>query len=140
VSADPALAIQKAVVAALLNQTAAGANVFDTVPSTARAPNPYPRITIGEATVAGNFADCYDGSETTITVNVWSLKPGFPEAKAIQGQVRALLHDADLALDGHTLDLIWFESAVALRDPDGLTSHVAMTFRVLTHSDEFASG
>lgn len=134
-SADPGLAIQKAIVAALLNNTAAGANVFDTVPPT----DPYPRITIGESAELGSFADCYDGTETTITVDVWSTAPGFPEAKAIESQIRGLLHDADLELDGHLLGLIWFETAVSLRDPDGITRHIAMTFRVLSQSDD-ASG
>jgi hypothetical protein len=38
-------------------------------------------------------------------------------------------------LDGHSLELLHFQDARALRDPDGLTSHVAMTFRALTQPE-----
>jgi putative lipase involved disintegration of autophagic bodies len=125
---DPSLALQKALVGALTGQTAAGANVFDSVPST----DPFPRITVGEGTALGDYADCYDGSETILDVHVWSRQVGFPQAKTIAGQVRDILHDANLILDGHTLGLIEYQGSQNLRDPDGLTSHIAMTFRALT--------
>lgn len=128
---DPLLAIQKAFFDALVNATTAGAAVYD-VPPPADA---FPRITIGPGQSVGVFADCYDGSESTVQVDVWTREPpGFPLAKQIASEVRAILHDADLDLEGHQLGLVAFESATALRDADGLTSHVVMQFRVLSHA------
>src|SRR5262245_31186395 len=125
---DPSLAFQKALVATLKGNTGAGNNVFDSVPTS----NPFPRITIGEGQSLKDYADCYDGTESFLDVHVWSRAVGYPEAKTIADQCRDLLHDAALALDGHTLGLIEFSSSQFLRDPDGLTSHVAMTFRALS--------
>jgi hypothetical protein len=128
---DPSLALQKAFVAALRGQTDAAGNVFDQVP----ASNPFPRVTLGEGQSIGDFADCIEGTESFLAVDVWSRAVGFPEAKRIGDQVRSALHDAALVLDGHRLVLIEFQDARALRDPDGLTSHIAMTFRALTEPD-----
>lgn len=127
-SLDPALAFQKAIVTRLNGSTNAGGNVFDSVPPS----DPFPRITVGEGQSLLDQADCYDGTESILDVHVWSRSPGYPEAKAIADQVRTLLHDADLTLDGHTLGLIEFTSAQMLRDPDGITSHIAMSFRALS--------
>lgn len=129
---DPSLAIQKAVVAALSGNTDAGSNVFDTPAPT----NPYPRITVGEGLSVPNLADCYEGTETIAEIVVWSRAVGFPEAKRIASQVRSILHDAALPLTGHILDLLQFQSAQPLRDPDGLTRRVDMTFRFLTQPEE----
>lgn len=125
---DPQLALQKALFVALDNQTNAGGNVFDAVPSG----DPFPRITIGEGQGLADLADCYDGTETVLDVHVWSRGQGYPEAKTIADQVRDILHDADLPLEGHSLGLLEYQGSQNLRDPDGITSHIAMTFRALT--------
>lgn len=127
-SLDPSLAVQKAILDVLKGATAAGANVYDAVPTA----DPFPRITIGEGQALPNHADCMRGSELFIDVHVWSRKIGFSEAKGIADQVRTLIDDATLSVTGHVVDIIEFDSARHLRDPDGLTSHIAMTFRALT--------
>lgn len=128
-SVDPSLALQGAVVSALRTAgTAAGAHVYDRVDPA----DPYPRITIGEGQSLGDYADCMNGTETFLDVHVWSRAVGFVEAKRIADRVREVLHDADLPLEGHHLDLIEFRDARTMRDPDGITSHIAMTFRALT--------
>lgn len=129
---DPSLAIQKAIVDALKGNTEAGDNVFDLVPYGVLPEGPFPRITIGEGQGVGVFADCYDGTETTAIIDVWSREPGFPEAKRIASDVRELLHDAPLVLDGHILELIVFVSAIPSRDPDGITRRVTLEFRLQT--------
>lgn len=126
---DGQLALQKALVAALKNNTDAGANVFDDVPTS----NPFPRITFGPIQVLPNMADCMDGSEAFVQIDVWSQsKFGMVEVKTIAGQVRSLLHDATLTLDDHELQQMLVDSTQYLRDPDGLTKHAAITFRALT--------
>ena len=130
-SSDPALALQKAFVAAIKAlQTEAGGNVFDRVPASAK--DAFPRVTVGEAQIVGNYAECYDGSEAFIIVDVWSRKPGMPQAQQIASAIRTGLHDADLDLEGHTLELLDFESVNYLKDPDGLTRRARMQFRALT--------
>lgn len=126
---DPSLALQKAVVATL--RAVVGAAVYDQA-----APNVFPRITIGEGQVLGDYADCYDGSDTSFDVHIWSRAVGFPEAKTIASQVRDALNDQMLSLDGHTVGFLRFTQSQMLRDPDGLTSHIAMTFRALTQPSD----
>lgn len=125
------LALQKAMVTLLRAAgTAAGSNVYDRVPPE----DPFPRITIGEGQTLKDNQDCRRGSEVFLDVHVWSREYGFGEAKTITSQIRDALDEAEdeLALDGHIVDLIDFEEARFLRDPDGITSHVALTFRALT--------
>lgn len=127
------LALQKAIVARLkAAATGAGNNVFDRVPES----NPFPRITIGEGQTLPDNSDCRRGSDVTLEVHVWSREVGWPEAKAIASQVRVALDDPlPLALDSHILDLLDFADARYLRDPDGITNHVAMSFRALTQPE-----
>lgn len=123
---DPALALQKALVDAIkAAETDAGNNVFDTVPPE----NPFPRITLGEGQSIGVYADCYDGTEAFFQIDIWSQAPGFPEVKRIAGQVRAALHDAELTLDGHTLEILNVQSIDYRREPDNLTSRAIVTVR-----------
>lgn len=128
-STDPSLALQgaflQAIVAAVPLITG---RVYDSPPASAS----FPYVTIGEIQVNADLADCYGGSESFAEVHVWSRAVGFPEAKRIADQIRGALHDADLALDGHSLELLHFRDARTLRDPDGITNHIAMTFRALT--------
>lgn len=128
---DPALELQAALVAVLTGATDAGSNVYDRVPPP--APGPFPRITLGPAQETSDRGDCRDATISNLQVDVWSRAVGFPEAKIIAGQVRKALLDADLSLPCHVLELIEFESAVFLDDPDGLTRHVAILYRVQTH-------
>lgn len=127
-SIDPSLAIQKAIFAALLNNTAAGGNVFDRV----SAANPFPRITHGSIVVNDWPYGCMAGSECFIDVDVWSREPGYPQVKTIADQVREILDDADLTLEGHHLELLSYRDSAVSRDPDGLTNRARMTFYALT--------
>ncbi|QPC43490.1 DUF3168 domain-containing protein [Kaustia mangrovi] len=124
---DPALALQKAVVAAIKAlATAAGDNVFDTVPES----DPFPRVTVGTGQTVGVYADCYDGSECFHQIDVWSRAVGFPECKAIASAIRDLLNEpSNLTVSGHTLETIEVRSVDYSRDPDGLTSRARMTVR-----------
>lgn len=129
------LELQKAIVAALkadagVNGLVAG-HVYDTVPSS----DPFPRITLGEDQVIPERADCYLGDEVFITLHVWSRKTGFPEVKRISGAVRVALHEAELSLNGYRLVDLSVESERFMRDPDGLTSHSAITLRALTEME-----
>lgn len=135
---DPAYALQLALVAALKGETEAGDAVYDMVPSDARqievAKHTFPIITLGSGQTINNPADCYDGSEAFLQIDVWSRKTGFPEVKQIAAEVRTILNDAELTLVGHRLDLMEVQDTVYSRDPDGKTSRARMTVRALTQA------
>lgn len=125
---DPSLPIQKALVAAIKAiSTSAGNNVFDTVPSSS---DPFPRVTLGPGQVVPIMADCYDGSETTVQIDAWSRAVGYPQVKAIADLIRTRLHQGALTVEGHTVELMFLDSTVYERDPDGLTSRARMLVRI----------
>ncbi len=134
-STDPALALQGAITARLkAAATEAGTRIYDTVPrdNNGNITAPFPYISLGEAIVTYNGADCYDGSDTALDVHVWSRAVGFPECKRIADAVRTDLNNAEFALDGHTLESLEIERTQYLRDPDGITRHAVLSFRALT--------
>jgi hypothetical protein len=126
------LELQKAVVARLKADAGVtalvGQRIYDRVPPDAV----FPSVSLGPEQTAPSRADCYDGREITFQVDVWSRAVGFPEVKRIAEAVRAALQDAPLSLTGHRLLDITFTEARTFRDPDGLTSHSAMTFQAIT--------
>ena len=136
---DPSLALQAAFVAAIkaLN-TEAGARVYDRVPKSngTIASGTFPYVALGTGSVLNNQADCYDGSDVSLTVHVWSRAVGWPEAKRIADAIRTGLNNAELTLTGHTLELLTLDRVDYLNDPDGLTSHAALTFRALTQPQD----
>lgn len=126
---DPALPIQKALVDAIKAiPTLAGSNVFDSVPTS----NPYPRVTVGIGTSVPQPADCRDATESTVQIDAWSVEKGFPQAKTIADEIRGRLHDGELTVDGHTIELMAIELSDFSRDPDGLTSRARISLRLIS--------
>lgn len=132
---DPAFEIQKAVFAALAAAPAvAGGRIYDRVP---RSPT-FPYVTIGDGDTVGDDTDCYDSSEVTVTVHVWSrepdngsgLQPGFPESKIIAGLVRSRLKQ-EFVLTGFSVVNAQHLVTRNFRDPDGVTSHAVIEMRYL---------
>lgn len=127
----PAVALQKAMVAAL-TAALSPVRVFDRVPA---AGEQFPHVVVGEGQSLPRLADCMNGRELYLDIHVWTRDVGQGRAKALAGQVEDCLHDADLTLEGHGLDLLVLDGARFLRDPDGLTSHVVVTFHAFTQPD-----
>jgi len=126
---DPAAALQMAIVPALKAlHTACGDRVYDAVP----ASKAFPYASIGPSDGVPVSADCYDGTETSLQIDVWSRKTGSLECKAIAGAFRERLHQGDLTLAGHTLEILEVASVSFQRDPDGLTSHGIVRVRAVT--------
>ena len=65
-----------------------------------------------------------------LTVHCWSAARGRKEIRQMAEAVRGLLHDVDLGLDGVTAVVRCVQSQT-FRDPDGLTHHGTVEFRVL---------
>jgi hypothetical protein len=101
-----------------------GTRVYDRVPSDAALPY----ISFGPVTATSDDADCIDGLSISMQIDVWSTEPGYVEAQAIAGAVRAALGGDDLTLVSNALVTIEHRQTRLMRDPDGLTSHAAISF------------
>lgn len=80
-------------------------------------------ISIGATDVITDDADCVDGEEHNIQLDVWSRAVGAVECKKICAAVKAALHQAALDLTDNALCDIRVDGYRAFRDPDGLTTH-----------------
>jgi hypothetical protein len=127
---DPALAVQKSYVARLVAQIPAVAGrVHDRAPQDVA----FPWVQIGDIQLVEDGAGCLDAFEVTITLHVWSRDIGSVEARQIAGSVRAALHEwlPDLLGDGFRCVEAMHRDTRTLPDPDGITSHSVLTFRLL---------
>jgi hypothetical protein len=124
--ADAVLELQGAIRAALVDASPAivGGGIYDRVPEDAV----FPYVSFGPVDAAEDDAECIDAVEIAFQIDVWSRAVGFPEASGIAAQVRAALHNAELTLSANALVSIEHRQSRRFRDPDGITSHVAMTF------------
>lgn len=123
---DPALAIQRALIDRLRGQTDARDSVFDTPP----ADGIWPRIVLGPSQSRPERADCYDGTETFVDLHIWSRDVGYVQVKTIAGQVRGLLDDWDMPLDGHVCDLALIEDVRFLRGEAPHVSRAIVTLKI----------
>src|SRR4051812_40258662 len=98
---DPSLEMQAAVVAALKQSGAlpavVGARIYDSVPPNAT----FPYVSLGDCQVLPDKADCIDGAELSLQIDVWSRAVGYPEAKTIAKAILAKLDDRPLTIAGH---------------------------------------
>ncbi len=76
-----------------------GAHVFDGAPRNAEAPY----VHLGESEARDWSTATEAGTEISFAVVAWSRQPGRTEALAIAERVRAVLHEAALAVDGYRL-------------------------------------
>lgn len=120
--------IQKAVFARLSDRLAVP--VFDDVPQG----TPCPYVVIGEDDSESFDTDESLGLETDVTIHVWTEYSGRKQAKDITAQIYAALHRYALPVDGmSTVDCI-FEYQDSFLDPDGVTRHGVIRFRLTTEA------
>lgn len=105
-----------------------GAAVHDDVPASIT----YPFINIGADSVLEYGEKSSDGGEHTVVIDIWSQYKGSKECKQIMDRIHDLLHDSSLSVSGFNHINSRFEFSDILRDPDGVTRHGVMRFRVLT--------
>lgn len=134
---DPAVPLQKAIYAAL---TAPGAlpvigaaqvAVYDRVPDAATPPY----VVIGDDDVM----EAGVGEYVAVNIHVWSRQVGRVEAKTIAAAVRLALSpsdDGDTGLDAsawgvRVVSCFWQRTRL-LDDPDGVSKHAIVMFRVAT--------
>jgi len=135
---SPAHELQLAIVAQLKGDAAVTAlvaqRVYDDVPSetqrASRTGGSWPYVSMGPSDETSDNADCIDGFEITVQIDVWSQDVGYPEARRIADAVRrALKTDLDLTDNA----MVSFEHRVTryLPDPNPLVRRAAMTFTAL---------
>lgn len=129
---DPALALHKAIVAALKGDAGVAAivngRVYDGVPT--NAVKPY--VSLGAFQMLPEHGDCLDGGESFITLDAWAGGPDSVQAKQLGKAIANALDEATLTLDGNRLVGLALEQTNYLRDPDGITAHASITMRALT--------
>lgn len=128
-----AIELQKAIFAALAADTGliaalGGARIHDHAPAHA----PFPYIIFGRSSCHDWSTASEDGAEHIFTLHVWSKAKGKSQVLAIMALVRARLHDAGLALDGHVLVNLREEFAETRFDDDHAVYHGTMQFRAVT--------
>ena len=128
---DPSFALQTALYASLTaaNVLPSGVNVYDDVPENAETPY----VSLGDCQILPDKAACIDGVEAYPILNIWSTASGYKEAKTIAAAILARLDDKpeNLSVSGFSVIVIEIEDYRTLRDPDGITRHIPLTFRVL---------
>jgi Protein of unknown function (DUF3168) len=92
----------------------------------------FPYVTIGEF-IGGQFDTLTEQSiDLELTVHVWSRQAGMQECQQIMTLAKDTLDRKRLPAVGFQwVDTIW-EYAQTLREPDGVTRHGVLRFRVLT--------
>jgi len=133
---DASLALQKAIIVALKANTAlqglVGTRIYDNVTPDAQLPY----ITFGPFDSIPEDADEYEGSDTTLQIDAWSDEVGSVEIKKIGRAIREAIHNVDLDLDeDQRLVALTVEVVRYLREPDGITQHVAVTVRARTEPE-----
>ncbi len=126
---DPALELQVAIVAVLKDlNTAAGNGVYDMPPvdQNGNITASYPYITIGSGNLVPIDEECFDRSEFSHQIDVWSDSQGYVEVKTIAGQIRMRLHEQDLTIIGHTVDRMRVDNIAFSRD-GGVISRARIT-------------
>lgn len=134
--ADPAVALQRAVHAAL--KAAAGVTdriggadkprIYDRVPDGARADFPY--LTIGDDDVIDD-THCDAAFECFVKVHIWTRAVGRIEAKELFAPIRDAIDTDDFTVAGFVVTEHEFRTSRAFPDADGLTTHGIIEFRLL---------
>ncbi|WP_223188601.1 DUF3168 domain-containing protein [Streptomyces sp. TRM68416] len=94
----------------------------------------FPYIETGDAVETPDNSHDSHGSNTVITLHVWSQYRGFHQARTIANRLRALLEHRPLSIAGHRHVATYFVSQQTLTDPEppGDIRHIPVSFRVLT--------
>lgn len=106
--------------------SAIGWPVYDHVPQETE----FPYIVIGDDTSTPWDTDDSIGSETTCTIHVWSRHRGRKEVKEIMRTVYEALHRQEVSIIGGALVECQAEFQESFMDPDGLTRHGVIRFRL----------
>ena len=91
----------------------------------------YPFIAIGDDRADDYSTKDLDGADYQVNIGIWSQYKGAKECKQIMDKIHDLLHDSSISVSGFNLINMRLEYSDILRDPDGVTRHGVMRFRVI---------
>lgn len=131
-----ASALQKAIFARLSGDAALTALVGATGITDRRLAAPAsPLVVIAAIDSIDHSTATEPGEEHAVTREVWSEAGGHRQVQVIAAAVRAALHDATLALDGHHLVLLLHRDTRLRRDGKSRFHRAEMRFRAVTEPD-----
>jgi hypothetical protein len=131
-----ASALQKAIFARLSGDAALTALVGATGITDRRLAAPAsPLVVIAAIDSIDHSTATEPGEEHAVTLEVWSEAGGHRQVQVIAAAVRAALHDATLALDGHHLVLLLHRDTRLRRDGKSRFHRAEMRFRAVTEPD-----
>ena len=104
-----------------------GASIHDDVPEGSS----YPFVSLGEEQSNEYGTMDVDGTDTAMTIHVWSQYKGAKQTKDILDRIHTLLHDSSLSVTGYNLVNLRFEFSDIMKDPDGVTRHGVIRFRAI---------
>ena len=109
-----------------------GDRVYDNIPSN----EVFPYISFGPSDFISDDADCIDGRQETVQLDIWSQKQGsLVEAKNLTDAVKSALHDAEGDLGVNALVGLRVPSARVVRDPDGKTARGIISVEALVEEN-----
>jgi hypothetical protein len=106
--------------------------VYDAIkdPDDPNDPIKFPYVTIGDVTSIPNRTFDRFGEECTITLHIWSRYNGFKEAATILDDLNRILADQVFSVSGWEVEGCYYDFSETLRDPDGITRHIPVRYRV----------
>lgn len=116
--------LQKAVFTRLSDQAW---KVYDDVPEGVV----FPYVTIGDDTTIAWDGDDWIGGNHTLTIHVWTRTAGRREGKQIMDAIDTRLNRFALTVGTANVLLCDAEFSDTFMDPDGITRHGVMRFRVM---------
>lgn len=129
----PDLELQGAIVAALNASIELKAligsppRIFQDPPQSKNWPGDY--VVVGDGDANDDSDQCLAATLIYPKLHVWSRTPGWESAKKIAAVIWQTLHNATLTLSENRCFSILLEQSIPLRDPDGITKHIALTYR-----------
>jgi hypothetical protein len=130
---SPAFEVQAKVYATLKANAALMAlvsDVYDTIPASPWGAK-LAYASFGPMDGLPDDSDCIDSETHSMQIDVWSRATGGKAVcKKMVDAVKNALHEADLELTDNALIEINLERYAVLDDPDGLTKHGVLQFRV----------
>lgn len=124
---DPTQELQEEIIVALRAAAPVTAlvstRVYD-LPTVATAPY----ISMGPSSAVQNDADCIEAQEVTMQIDCWSDQRGFKQVRDVADAVRRALRHIELPFQQNAIVTFEHRATRYMRDPDGISSHAAMTY------------
>lgn len=132
-SAERALiaALHEAALADASLQSLLGDRIYDDPPADVI----FPYLTLGRVESRPADTASREAIEHVVTLHAWSRYGGRAEALDIIAGLRAALHNAPLAVEGHKLVLLLATFADVFRSGDGRTTHGVLRLRAITEPE-----